>query len=179
ERRPILKLLEVLETRVHLPNGQHHVTGESKSVDDVVRARLRRRDVRSGLVRRLPLIVADDSELEAQRLEQRERLRERIVEIEGVTGMNSGALLLGVEFVHLEGGECRRLVLRQVERLAARDGGRPVTGPDVVVGARAESACGRQESVDGANVGAWLPPGENQRLIVRVGQSLSRAEFST
>src|SRR5438046_8357882 len=92
--------------------------------------------------------------------------------------MNSGALLLGVEFVHLEGGECRRLVRRQVERLAARDGGRPVTGPDVVVGARAESACGRQESVDGANVGTWLPPGEDQRLIVRVGQSFSPAEFS-
>src|SRR5438067_12960748 len=92
--------------------------------------------------------------------------------------MNSGALLISVEYVQLKGRECRRLVLRQVERLAARDGGRPVTGPDVVVGARAESACGRQESVDGANVGAWLPPGEDQRLIVRVGQSFSTAEFS-
>ena len=124
------------------------------------------------------MIIADHPKLELQLLVQREKLRKRIVEIEGLTRMNSGSLLTAVEFVHLEARERRRFVRGQVERLARRDGRSPVPGADIVARAGVESSGRRQESEDTPNVGAGFPPGKDDRLIECVGQSASSTDFA-
>src|SRR4030095_10064630 len=151
ERRSVREFLEILEAHAHVPHGQDHVCRNAERVDSVVRRCLCGRDGWPRLVCSLPLIITDYPKLELQLLVQREKLRQRIIEVEGLTRMNSGSLLTAVEFVHLEGRE-RRLLCRGQENLSARrDGRSPVTGADIVARAGVESPGGRQESEDSPN----------------------------
>jgi hypothetical protein len=76
------------------------------------------RDIWSTFVRSLPLTVADQPDLQAQVVSQREGLRQRIVEVHGFARMNIGALLRPMEFIQLEGRDSGRFVFTQVKGLA-------------------------------------------------------------
>src|SRR5262245_39748704 len=64
ERRSVEKLFEILQAQAHLALRQGNVRRETQRIDPVTRAALRGGDGRPGLVRRLPLSVADEAELQ-------------------------------------------------------------------------------------------------------------------
>src|SRR5438093_11057465 len=81
-----------------------------------------------------------------------------------------------MEFVHLEAGNRGRLIFCQIERLPRRQSMSPITRTDVVARTGVESTGRRQEAVDRPDVGAFRLPGEDERLIIRVGQSAAATE---
>src|ERR1044071_8965990 len=93
--------------------------------------------------------------------------------------MNSSALLPRVNLIHLKSRDRSRSVLCQVKRLPGRECMSPVAGADVVIGALFELAGGREESIDGPNRGALRVPTQNERLIVRVSESLAAADWTS
>ena len=67
-----------------------------------MRRRLDGSDTRTGLVRKLPLFVAYQSDLKIQIGSQWHYVCHRIIEIKGVAGMNLRSLLRRVGLKHLE-----------------------------------------------------------------------------
>ena len=76
-----------------------------------MRLRLFRRDRGAGFVGRLSRVVSDQPELHALLASQRERMHHLIIKIESVAGVNGGALLVRVHFVHLKRRDRSRFVL--------------------------------------------------------------------
>jgi len=98
----VFKFLEVLNADANLPRRQDQTCSETESVDPIVSGGLLRSDIRSGLVRQLPLLIAHQSQLQVQIALQWQDVCQRIIEVKGVAWMNLRALLEGVDLVHLE-----------------------------------------------------------------------------
>src|SRR5580692_10399417 len=92
--------------------------------------------------------------------------------------MDLGALLCAVEFVHLEGRECGRFVVGQIEGFASRYNLRPIARTDVVATAGVKFACRREEAIDCPYVGTPLLPAEDKRLIEGISESTAAADCS-
>src|SRR5437763_16443386 len=85
--------------------------------------------------------------------------------------MNTGVLLAGVNFVHLERGKNEALATVQVKRLSGRQRMSPIAGAHIATPACRVSTGGSQKSVDGANSKALLIPAQDEWKIVRVGKA--------
>src|SRR6267143_879236 len=137
------ELSKIFHAQARPPNRQNDVRRKTEGVNSVVCCRLCGGNDWPVLVRRLPLTVAGQSQLQAQILFQMESLSYGIIEIKGLTWMNVGALLGTMKFVHLERGDGGRLITCQVECFARRHAVCPITRTDVVIRPSLESAGGR------------------------------------
>src|SRR5687767_3333436 len=87
ERISVSELLEVFESDVYLC-GQVQIRRKAESVGLIVCLRLFRCYRRSGLVSRLPCVIANETDLQTDALMDRNRLHHRIVKIHGLARMN-------------------------------------------------------------------------------------------
>ena len=103
--------MQKLEAHDSFSDRQNDICRPSNGIDPVVAGML---GIYSGaaIVARLPLTVTDHSDLQqcVHVLLQRKDLREGVVQVEGLPGMNIGSFLGGMEFVHLISRERRPLI---------------------------------------------------------------------
>src|SRR6266852_897993 len=117
-------------------------------------------DSRAVVVGSLPLTVANQPELQERQelLLQRKNLHQRIVEVEGLAGMDIGSLLGRMKLVELISRNRGLLVFGQVKGFACCRGMGPMSGADIVARASSEPPSWREEAVSCLNVGAFEMP---------------------
>src|SRR5258708_39095864 len=107
---------------------------------------------------------------------QRKNLHQRIVEVEGLVGMDIGSLLGRMKLVDLRGINRGPFVLGQVKGFACCRGIGPVSRAGVGARASSEPPGWREESVSYLNVGALETPAYGKRLVERVGKSATATD---
>src|SRR5215471_12863537 len=102
KRRPVGKLLEVLQAQAHLARRQGHIRREPQRIHSVMGRGLFRGNRRSGFVGRLPLAIADQAKLQLRVSPYPHGVRERVVDIGGLPRMNISPVLDRMELVHVK-----------------------------------------------------------------------------
>src|SRR5690242_10636001 len=113
ESRPVREFPEVLEPNA-CPLRQDAEHCEAEAIDHVPLLRRRQADTGPGFRSCLPLLIAGEASLQLEAPGVDQRIHERIIQVESLAGMNPGALLYGVEFVHLKCGERKKFAPGQV-----------------------------------------------------------------
>src|SRR3954471_12867857 len=93
KRGSIRELFEVLEAEAELPRRQHHVRRETERVDRVMCVPLCSGNGWPGLIRGLPLAVANHPELQLRVVGDTDGSRHGVVDVGGLPRMNPGAFL--------------------------------------------------------------------------------------
>src|SRR5260370_39412625 len=155
----VREFLEYLEAHARLPGWQDDSCRATKGIDPIVGG-VGWVDSRAAVVGSLPLTVADHPELQERvhLLLQRKNLHKRIVEVEGLAGMDIGSLLGRMKLVQLIGRNRGRFVLGQVKGFACCRGVRPVSRAGAVGRASSEPPAWREEAVSYLHVGAFEMP---------------------